>query len=74
MSCISAIFLVVGIYLGECSATADSAQFLSKSLIPALLWTICEDSPPLPLVGAVRLLGFGQWKVRTMYVTNVTFF
>ena len=61
LSCISAVSLVVGIYLGECSATADDAKLLSRSLTPALLWTIWEGAPPLPLAGTVSLLSLGQW-------------
>ena len=54
--------------------TAHNAKFPSKPLVSALLRTICEGSPPLPLVGTVRLPGFGRWKVRIKCVTNVTLF
>lgn len=46
--CISAKFLLVGIYLREHSAAVHSAKFLPKALTLALPWAICDDPPPLP--------------------------
>ena len=66
VSCISAKFLLVGIYLGERSAAVHNAKFLSEALTLALPWAICDDSPPLPTSWHCQTPCLGLLKVPIM--------